>query len=115
MKQPLYRVDIPAFNEEECRGTLHDRLTKVMRGLHEPCELLFVDDGSTDGTSSILGDLCGRDGACRAPFFSRNFGHQAAITAGMRQARGRAIVAIDADLQDPPRGDPRHDSPVEGG
>ncbi|OHD73868.1 MAG: glycosyltransferase [Spirochaetes bacterium RBG_13_68_11] len=102
MKQPLTSVVIPVFNEEECLRAMHDRLTKVMRGLKEPYELLFVNDGSTDGTSSMLEELCSRDRTCRAVFFSRNFGHQAAITAGMREARGRAIVVIDADLQDPP-------------
>ena len=106
MKQPLYSVVVPAFNEEECLRALHGRLTKVMRGLGEPYELLFVNDGSTDGTAAILEDLCSRDRACRALFLSRNFGHQAAITAGMREARGRAIVAIDADLQDPPEAIP---------
>jgi glycosyltransferase involved in cell wall biosynthesis len=99
---PRYSVVIPTFNEEDCLPTLYRRLTRVMRGLGEPYELLFVDDGSTDGTAALLEEFCARDRACRAVFFSRNFGHQAAITAGMREARGRAIVAIDADLQDPP-------------
>jgi glycosyltransferase involved in cell wall biosynthesis len=102
MKQPLVSVVIPVFNEEECLTTTYDRLTDVMRGVNEPYELLFVNDGSTDATASLLEGICSRDGHCAALFFTRNFGHQAAITAGMREARGRAIVVIDADLQDPP-------------
>ena len=115
MKQPLFSVVVPACNEEECLRALHGRLTKVMRGLGEPYELLFVNDGSTDGTAAILEDLCSRDRACRALFFSRNFGHQAAITAGMREARGRAIVTIDGDLQDPPEAIPGLIRAWEGG
>jgi dolichol-phosphate mannosyltransferase len=102
MERPHVSVIVPAFNEEQCLGTTYDRLTAVMRALKEPYELLFVNDGSTDGTSSIMEYICSRDRHCHALFFSRNFGHQAAITAGMRAARGRAIVVIDADLQDPP-------------
>jgi glycosyltransferase involved in cell wall biosynthesis len=102
MEQPLVSVVIPVFNEEECLPTAYDRLTRVMRGVNEPYELVFVNDGSTDGTSSLLEGICSSDRRCTALFFTRNFGHQAAITAGMREARGRAIVVIDADLQDPP-------------
>jgi dolichol-phosphate mannosyltransferase len=91
MRQARYSVVIPVFNEEACLRALHDRLAKVMSGLGEPYELVFVNDGSTDGTASLLEEFCSRDRACRAVFFSRNFGHQAAITAGMREARGRAI------------------------
>jgi len=99
---PFVSVVIPAFNEAECLAASHARLTAVMRGLAKPYELVFVDDGSTDGTTRMLEALCADDRCCRAIVFCRNFGHQAAITAGMRASRGRAVVVIDADLQDPP-------------
>jgi dolichol-phosphate mannosyltransferase len=102
MEKPQISIVIPALNEEECLWTMHDRLTTVMRAAKESYEMVFVNDGSTDGTSSILAEMCSRDRHCSALIFSRNFGHQAAITAGMRNAQGQAIVVVDADLQDPP-------------
>jgi glycosyltransferase involved in cell wall biosynthesis len=102
MRLPLVSVVVPVFNEEECLAAAHRRLTDVMRGMRQPYELVFVNDGSTDGTASLLEGICAGDPHCAALFFTRNFGHQAAITAGMRAARGRAVVVIDADLQDPP-------------
>jgi dolichol-phosphate mannosyltransferase len=73
-----------------------------MQALGEPYELLFVDDGSTDGSRRILEQLRAQDEHIGILSFSRNFGHQIAITAGMEHARGQAVVVIDADLQDPP-------------
>lgn len=95
-------VVVPVFNEEASIGELHRRLTAVLAGLGEPYELLFVNDGSRDGTLAALRELVARDPHVRVLDFARNFGHQIAITAGMDRARGRAVVVIDADLQDPP-------------
>ncbi len=73
-----------------------------MDALHEPYELVFVNDGSKDGSGRILADLARSDSHVRVVDFARNFGHQIAITAGMDNAGGDAVVIIDADLQDPP-------------
>ncbi len=97
-----YSVIVPVFNEEEVIKTTYQRLTDVMEGLDDDYELLFVNDGSRDRTLPILEEIARWDKSVRILDFSRNFGHQAAITAGMDHAAGEAIVVIDADLQDPP-------------
>jgi dolichol-phosphate mannosyltransferase len=97
-----FSVVIPVFNEEEVLPETYRRLTGVMEGLSEPYELVFVNDGSRDRSPEILDDLARKDPRVRVIHFSRNFGHQAAITAGMDYARGEAVIVIDADLQDPP-------------
>lgn len=95
-------VVIPVFNEEEVLPETYRRLTEVMEGLSLPYEIVFVDDGSKDQSPRLLDELARRDPRVRVIHFSRNFGHQAAITAGLDYARGEAVVVIDADLQDPP-------------
>lgn len=97
-----YSIVVPVFNEELVIRFTYERLTQVMRGLREPYELIFVNDGSRDNTYVILDELAEADEAVVVLDFARNFGHQIAITAGMDYARGQAIVVIDADLQDPP-------------
>ncbi|MGQ9623556.1 MAG: glycosyltransferase family 2 protein [Candidatus Caldatribacteriaceae bacterium] len=97
-----FSVVVPVFNEEEVLPATYRRLTEVMERLSAPYELIFVDDGSKDGSPKILDDFAEKDSRVRVIHFSRNFGHQAAITAGMDYARGEAIIVIDADLQDPP-------------
>jgi glycosyltransferase involved in cell wall biosynthesis len=93
---------IPVYNEEEVLPALTERLTATLSRLGGSVEVLLVNDGSRDGTERLLGDLAARDPRFRAIHFSRNFGHQAAITAGVQLARGRAVIVMDADLQDPP-------------
>lgn len=94
---------VPVYNEEACLEALHQRLSAVLAKLTPHYEILFVNDGSTDRSPEILRDLHARDPAhVRVLFLSRNFGHEAASTAGLRHARGRGVVLIDADLQDPP-------------
>jgi len=90
------------YNEEAVIEETYKRLKKVMDGTGEPYELLFVNDGSRDQSAAIIKGLAGRDSTVRLIDFSRNFGHQAAVTAGLDAAAGDAIVIIDADLQDPP-------------
>lgn len=102
IKKVRYTIIIPAYNEEAVIRETYRRLTQVMEATGEPYELLFVNDGSRDRTAEIIYGLAKGDRSVELLDFSRNFGHQAAITAGMDYARGDAIVIIDADLQDPP-------------
>jgi len=102
MKKTQYSVVIPVYNEEEVVSESYKRLKKVMDGCEGSYELIFVDDGSKDRTLSILHQIRQEDPNVRILSFSRNFGHQPAITAGMDAASGDAVVVIDADLQDPP-------------
>lgn len=96
----LLSVVVPVFNEEESLAELYSRLTSSIVGI--PAEFILVDDGSRDGTPDILADLMKQDDRVRGFRLSRNFGHQAALTAGLDQAVGDVIVSLDADLQDPP-------------
>lgn len=101
-KSVRYTVIIPVYNEEAVVKETYRRLTGVMESIGEPYELLFVNDGSRDRTVEIIEGLAESDRCVQLLDFSRNFGHQIAITAGMDYARGDAIVIIGADLQDPP-------------
>lgn len=95
-------VVIPFLNEEGNLPELHARLSAVFEGRSETPEFLFVDDGSTDGSFQCLENLRSADPRIRILQLSRNFGHQAAITAGLDHVTGDAAVIMDADLQDPP-------------
>lgn len=97
-----YSVIVPMYNEEEVIATTFSRLKEVMDGTDELYELIFVNDGSRDASAQIVSDLADQHKEVVLIDFSRNFGHQVAITAGMDYARGQAIIIIDADLQDPP-------------
>ncbi|MCL2187477.1 MAG: glycosyltransferase family 2 protein [Defluviitaleaceae bacterium] len=99
---PIFSVIIPVYNEEAVITESYNRLTRVMQGMGEPYELVFVNDGSRDATAHIIAGFCENDASVRLINFSRNFGHMPAITAGMDNARGNAVIVIDADLQDPP-------------
>jgi dolichol-phosphate mannosyltransferase len=96
----LLSVVAPACNEQELIGEFHRRTVAALEGL--PFELILVDDGSNDETPRLLREIAAQDDRVRVVTLSRNFGHQAAITAGLDRARGDATVMIDADLQDPP-------------
>jgi dolichol-phosphate mannosyltransferase len=94
---------VPCFNEQEVLDETHRRLTEVLAGLEGYAyELIYIDDGSSDQTLPMLQRLQATDGNVRVLSFSRNFGHQMAVSAGVDAARGDAVVLIDADLQDPP-------------
>ena len=99
---PLLSVVVPCFNEQEVIRATHQRLTLAVRETGVDYEIVYVDDGSRDRTSEILNELQTQDAHVRVVRFSRNFGHQVAVTAGMDYATGDAVVLIDADLQDPP-------------
>lgn len=102
MERPCLTIVIPIFNEEPVLDALYQRMTQVAETFGVSYELLFVNDGSRDASLEILRGYAARDARVRVLDFSRNFGHQVAITAGMDHARGEAVVVIDADLQDPP-------------
>ncbi|MFA6448514.1 MAG: glycosyltransferase family 2 protein [bacterium] len=95
-------IIIPCHNEEESLGILHSRLAKVIAGLEEEVEVIVIDDGSTDGTWKKIADIHNADGRWKAIRFSRNFGHQTAVSAGLDAVSGDAAIIMDADLQDPP-------------
>jgi dolichol-phosphate mannosyltransferase len=97
-----YTIIVPVYNEEAVIQESYCRLTRVMESTGEPYELLFINDGSEDRTAELIEGFAEKDECVKLLDFSRNFGHQIAITAGMDYARGDAIVIIDADLQDPP-------------
>jgi dolichol-phosphate mannosyltransferase len=99
---PVYSVVAPVKDEEETLPHFYGRIVEVMEGLGQPFELILINDGSIDGSLAVMRDLCRRDPRVRAIDFSRNFGHQIAISAGLDYARGQAVIIIDADLQDPP-------------
>jgi polyisoprenyl-phosphate glycosyltransferase len=97
-----YSIIIPVFNEEAVLPILLHRLDLLLARLKAPTEVVFVDDGSKDSGPVVLQALARRDPRFRYIGLSRNFGHQVAITAGMDAAQGKAIIVMDADLQDPP-------------
>ncbi|WP_320066775.1 glycosyltransferase family 2 protein [Micromonospora sp. RTGN7] len=100
--EPALSVVVPMFNEESVLPLFARRLRAVLDALDEPYEVLAVDDGSTDGTAPGLAGLRARWPQLRVLRLRRNSGHQAALVAGLLRARGRYVVSIDADLQDPP-------------
>jgi dolichol-phosphate mannosyltransferase len=100
--RPELSVVIPAFNESGNVSPMYERLIAALDDHVNGLEIVFVDDGSVDDTWNRVVDLAQGDARVRGVRFARNFGHQAALTAGVDAARGRAVVIIDADLQDPP-------------
>jgi polyisoprenyl-phosphate glycosyltransferase len=96
----LLSVCAPVYNEEELVEVFYERATAALQGFDY--ELIIVDDGCKDATPEILDRLAAKDQRLRVVHLSRNFGHQAALTAGLEHARGDAVAMLDADLQDPP-------------
>ena len=100
--RPVYSIVAPAINEEGALPHFYERVVAVMEQVGEPFEVVLINDGSSDGTFRVMQALHERDPRVRVVDFSRNFGHQIAISAGLDYARGDAVIIIDSDLQDPP-------------
>src|SRR5439155_12497367 len=100
-------VVVPVYRCEECLEVLHERLVASLSALTDAFEIVFVDDRSPDGSGAVLSNIAARDPTVRVIRLSRNFGQQAAITAGLSRSRGRWTVVMDCDLQDPPELIPR--------
>jgi undecaprenyl-phosphate 4-deoxy-4-formamido-L-arabinose transferase len=105
--RPALSIVIPVFNEERNLPDLHQRLSRTLKDVDRPYEILFVDDGSTDGSADVLRALRAQDPMARVIRFNRNYGQHAAILAGLERARGDVVVTLDADLQNPPEEIPR--------
>ena len=106
-RQPTYSVVAPIFNEREIIPELVHRVTTVLASLDGDFEIILVNDGSTDDSLELLRELSKQNRHLRIIDFSRNFGHQAALYAGLCRASGQAVVLMDGDLQDPPEVLPR--------
>src|SRR6185369_9683433 len=95
-------VVVPAYNEAESIPELHRELVAVLESMGKSWEVLYVDDGSRDGTLAVLEGLAVADPRVRVASFRRNFGKSAALAVGFRLARGELVATMDADLQDDP-------------
>ncbi|HET9224160.1 MAG TPA: glycosyltransferase family 2 protein [Roseiflexaceae bacterium] len=107
LDHPTYSVVAPVYNEEALVAEFCERTIAALEPLGEPFEIVLVNDGSRDGSPEIIRQLHDQDPRIKVVNFSRNFGHQVAITAGMDYAKGQAVTVIDSDLQDPPEVIPR--------
>ncbi len=106
-REPIVSLVIPVFNERESLELLYKQLTEAMQGTELAYEVLFIDDGSLDGSARILQGIAAQDERVRLLEFVRNFGQTAAIAAGFEHARGEIIIPLDADLQNDPGDIPR--------
>jgi len=98
----MISIVVPVFNEQESLAELHRRLGEVMQYIDKKCEIIFINDGSTDKSLEIMLELSRKDKSIKIVELSRNFGHQAAITAGLDYAHGDIVITMDSDLQHPP-------------
>ncbi|HEM5963045.1 glycosyltransferase family 2 protein [Streptococcus suis] len=98
----MISVIVPCFNEEEAIPYFYDAMEKVRKEMGEQFEYIFINDGSKDRTLKVLRQLSGQDQAVRYLSFSRNFGKEAALYAGLQAAQGELVTVMDVDLQDPP-------------
>ena len=102
MTAPVYSLIIPIYNEEETIPALYERVSQILGQLDAPTELILVNDGSRDRSLGLLRELHAQDQRVKYISLARNFGHQIAVTAGLKFAKGQAVIILDADLQDPP-------------
>ncbi len=111
----MFSLVCPVFNEEEGLEHFYQRLKAVAEQFGERYEIVFINDGSSDRSPEILRTLAERDGSVKVVDFSRNFGHQAAVTAGYDYATGRAVITLDSDCQHPPELIPKLIEKWQGG
>ncbi len=97
-----YSIIVPAYNEEKTLQIFYDRVMPIFQSLQEEFEMIFVNDGSRDKTNEVLHLFAAQDKRVKVCTFSRNFGQQAALLCGLEMASWEAVIAMDADLQDPP-------------
>lgn len=112
---PRISAVVPAYNEAESLPQLHRELVAGLDLLGMPWEIVYVDDGSRDGSDRVYEQLCAADPRVRAILLRRNFGKSAALATGFRAVRGELVVTLDADLQDDPAELPRLLEALEGG
>ena len=98
----MISIVIPLLNEEGNLEHLHQKLTEALQSVGQPYEIIFVNDGSTDGSAEVLAKLFERDSSVQVIHFQQNFGKTAGLTAGFRHSQGQIIITLDADLQDDP-------------
>lgn len=101
-KNVLVSLVVPSFNEEENILLFYEKCLEILSGINGAHEIIFIDDGSTDGTLAAVKQLAEKDASVKFISLSRNFGHQAALRAGLEHAAGDCVISIDADLQHPP-------------
>src|SRR5262249_53558456 len=107
VKTDLLSLVIPVLNEKHSLRPLYAEIADVARGLAPRCEIIFIDDGSTDGSWAVIRQLAAKDSRIKGIRFRRNFGKSAALSAGFDAARGGVVITMDADLQDDPHEIPR--------
>ncbi len=112
---PRLSVVVPAYNEAESLPELHRELLEALNALGMSWEILYVDDGSRDGSDRVIEDLCRSEPRARGILLSRNFGKSAALATGFQAVRGEFVCTLDADLQDDPHEMPRLFAALEGG
>jgi dolichol-phosphate mannosyltransferase len=100
--KPIFSIIVPVYNEAESLPEMYRRVSETMDSTGDDWELVLVNDGSTDASAEIIRGMREKDSRVCIVDFVRNFGHQIAVTAGLDVAQGKAVVIIDADLQDPP-------------
>lgn len=100
--QPLISVVIPAFNEEKNLPVIAEAIAQVFSNINYSYEIIFIDDGSSDSTATVLKQLATGNNCIKYILFSRNFGHQMALKAGLDKALGNAVISMDCDMQHPP-------------
>lgn len=99
---PLYSYVIPVYNEEKNISLIYDKIVNIMNPVSDNYEIIFTNDGSKDNSYTELKKIAVNDDKIKVINLSRNFGHQAALTAGLKYAKGDAVISMDCDLQDPP-------------
>jgi len=97
-----YSFVIPVYNEEKNIPLIYDKIIDMMNPVGNNLEMIFINDGSRDTSLQVLKEFAAKDKRVKYLSFSRNFGHQAALTAGLHHATGDAVISLDCDLQDPP-------------